>query len=199
LGTIGDLRVSSIDPELVGSARHLHVSSFFLQRALAPDLPSLFARAREGGASTSVDPNWDPSGAWDGGLDDLLPSVDVLFPNEMEATRLARTSDLEVAITVLRQRGPTVVVKAGDRGAVAVGPGERASAAVMRVATVDTTGAGDSFDAGFLAARLGGEPLERCLAIANACGALSTRGTGGVDTQPTMQEAIEAVERGGAA
>jgi sugar/nucleoside kinase (ribokinase family) len=90
-------------------------------------------------------------------------------------------------------------VKAGDRGAIAVAPGERASASVMRVATVDTTGAGDSFDAGFLAARLGGGSLERCLAIANACGALSTRATGGVDAQPTMQEALEAVERGGAA
>jgi sugar/nucleoside kinase (ribokinase family) len=199
MGTIGDLRVNSIDPDLVRSARHLHVSSFFLQRALAPDLPNLFALAREGGAGTSVDPNWDPSGAWDGGLEDLLASVDVLFPNEMEATRIARTSDLEVAINVLRQRGPTVVVKAGDRGAIAVAPGERASASVMRVATVDTTGAGDSFDAGFLAARLGGGSLERCLAIANACGALSTRATGGVDAQPTMQEALEAVERGGAA
>jgi len=199
MGTIGDLRVNSIDPDLVRSARHLHVSSFFLQRALAPDLPNLFELAREGGAGTSVDPNWDPSGAWDGGLEDLLASVDVLFPNEMEATRIARTSDLEVAINVLRQRGPTVVVKAGDRGAIAVAPGERASASVMRVATVDTTGAGDSFDAGFLAARLGGGSLERCLAIANACGALSTRATGGVDAQPTMQEALEAVERGGAA
>ena len=199
MGTIGDLRVNSIDPDLVRSARHLHVSSFFLQRALAPDLPNLFELAREGGAGTSVDPNWDPSGAWDGGLQDLLASVDVLFPNEMEATRIARTSDLEVAINVLRQRGPTVVVKAGDRGAIAVAPGERASASVMRVATVDTTGAGDSFDAGFLAARLGGGSLERCLAIANACGALSTRATGGVDAQPTMQEALEAVERGGAA
>jgi sugar/nucleoside kinase (ribokinase family) len=199
LGTIGDLRVSSIDPDLVRSARHLHVSSFFLQRALAPDLPGLFADARERGVSTSIDPNWDPSGAWDGGLNDLLASVDVLFPNEMEATHLARTSDLEVAITVLRQRGPTVVVKAGDRGAIAVGPDGRATASLMRVAAVDTTGAGDSFDAGFLAARLDGRSLERCLAIANACGALSTRATGGVDAQPTMQEAIEAVERGGAA
>ena len=199
LGTIGDLRVSSIDPDLVRSARHLHVSSYFLQQALAPDLPSLFAEAHEHGVSTSVDPNWDPSSAWDGGLDDLLASTDVLFPNEMEATHLARTSDLEIAMTVLRQRGPTVVVKAGDRGAIAVAAGERASAPAMPVVTVDTTGAGDSFDAGFLAAMLGGESLERCLAIANACGALSTRAAGGVDAQPSMQEAIEAVERGGAA
>jgi sugar/nucleoside kinase (ribokinase family) len=90
-------------------------------------------------------------------------------------------------------------VKCGQRGAIAVGPGERAQVAAVPVDAVDTTGAGDSFDAGFLTAMLRGEPLERCLAIANACGALSTRSSGGVDSQPTMQEALEALERGSAA
>jgi sugar/nucleoside kinase (ribokinase family) len=199
LGTISALRAQMIDQKVLASARHVHVSSFFLQRGLVPDLPELFAEVHASGATTSLDPNWDPSEGWDGGLGDLLASVDVLMPNEMEATRLAHTSDLEIAIAVLRQHVTTVVVKAGDRGAVAVGSGGRATAPALRVAAVDTTGAGDSFDAGFLAATLGGESLERCLAIANACGALSTRATGGVDAQPTMQEAIEAIEREGAA
>jgi sugar/nucleoside kinase (ribokinase family) len=199
LGTISALRAQMIDRKVLASARHVHVSSFFLQRGLVPDLPELFAEVHASGATTSLDPNWDPSEGWDGGLGDLLASVDVLMPNEMEATRLAHTSDLEIAIAVLRQHVTTVVVKAGDRGAVAVGSGGRATAPALRVAAVDTTGAGDSFDAGFLAATLGGESLERCLAIANACGALSTRATGGVDAQPTMQEAIEAIEREGAA
>jgi sugar/nucleoside kinase (ribokinase family) len=198
-GTIGDLRVSSIDPDLLASARHVHVSSYFLQPGLAQDLPRVFADARGRGATTSVDPNWDPSGAWDGGLDGLLPSVDVLLPNEIEATRLAHTSDLEVAITTLRGRGPLVVVKAGERGAIASGPGERLRVAAVPVTTVDTTGAGDSFDAGFIAAMLDGRSLERCLAIANACGALSTRAAGGVEGQPTMQEALGAIAAGSAA
>jgi sugar/nucleoside kinase (ribokinase family) len=199
LGTISALRAQMIDRKVLALARHVHVSSFFLQRGLVPDLPELFAEVHASGATTSLDPNWDPSEGWDGGLGDLLASVDVLMPNEMEATRLAHTSDLEIAIAVLRQHVTTVVVKAGDRGAVAVGSGGRATAPALRVAAVDTTGAGDSFDAGFLAATLGGESLERCLAIANACGALSTRATGGVDAQPTMQVAVEAIEREGAA
>ncbi|HWC70738.1 MAG TPA: carbohydrate kinase family protein [Actinomycetota bacterium] len=198
-GTIGDLRASLIDPELLASARHVHVSSYFLQTGLAPDLPGVLAEAREAGATTSVDPNWDPSGTWNAGLDALLPSIDVLLPNEIEATRLAHTSDLEEAIATLRSRGPVVVVKCGQRGAIAVGPGERAQVAAVPVDAVDTTGAGDSFDAGFLTAMLRGEPLERCVAIANACGALSTRSSGGVDSQPTMQEALDTLERGSAA
>ena len=70
----------------------------------------------------------------------------------------------------------------------------------MPVTTVDTTGAGDSFDAGFVAAMLGGESLERCLAIANACGALCRRGRPAASTgQPTMQEALGAIAAGSAA
>ena len=198
-GTIGCLRASLIDPDLLRAARHVHVSSYFLQTGLAPDLPELFAGARAAGASTSLDPNWDPSGEWDGGLGALLPATDVLLPNEAEATLLAHTSDLDAAIAALRSRGPLVAVKAGDRGAIASGPGEHLRVAAAPVDAIDTTGAGDSFDAGFVAAMLGGEPLERCLALANACGALSTRAVGGVDAQPTMQEALDAVERGSAA
>ena len=198
-GTIGDLRVSLVDDALLRSARHVHVSSYFLQTGLAPDLPGLFGAAHEAGATTSVDPNWDPSGIWDSGLHTLLPLVDMLLPNEMEAARLGRTSDLDGAIASLRSRGPLIVVKRGDRGAIAVGPGERVQVGAVPADVMDTTGAGDSFDAGFVAAMLAGEPLERCLAIANACGALSTRALGGVDAQPTMQEALDAVERGTAA
>ena len=199
VGTIGDLRASAIDPALLRSARHVHLSSYFLQRGLAPDLPQVFADAREAGATTSVDPNCDPSDAWDGGIEALLPSIDVLLPNEMEATRLGHSSDLDEAIAALRGRGPLVVVKTGSRGAIAAGPGERVQVPAPPVAVVDTTGAGDAFDAGFIAAMLGEESLERCLAVANACGALSTRAAGGVDAQPTMQEALTLVTEGSAA
>ncbi|MDH4111908.1 MAG: sugar kinase [Actinomycetota bacterium] len=198
-GTTGVLNGSLVDLDLLRSARHVHVSSYFLQRGLRPDLPDLLAAAQRAGASTSVDPNWDPDGEWDGGLRALMPSVDVLLPNEVEARQLAHISDLDAAMAALRDRGPLVVVKAGADGAIALGPGERVSLTAVPVDAVDTTGAGDSFDAGFVAAMLGGEPLERCLAIANACGALSTRAVGGTDAQPTMQEALEAIERGSAA
>ncbi len=198
-GTIGDLRASLIDLGLLRRARHVHVSSYFLQGALAPDLAELFAGVRAAGAKTSLDPNWDPSGQWDSGLGALLPAIDVFFPNESEATLLTHTSDLDAAIAALRSRGPLVAVKVGDRGAVASGPGEHLRVAAAPVDAVDTTGAGDSFDAGFLAAMLAGEPLERCLALANVCGALSTRAVGGVDAQPTLQEALDALERGSAA
>lgn len=189
-GTIGDLRGALVPEGLIQRTRHLHVSSFFLQRALAPDLPDLFDDAHRAGATTSLDPNWDPSGEWDGGLMELLPQIDIFLPNAMEAMRLARISDLDQAIARLR-KAPMVVVKAGPEGAIAARAGEMVRVPGIQREVVDTTGAGDSFDAGFLMGELEGYSLERSLTLGNACGALSTRAAGGTKGQPTMAEALE--------
>jgi sugar/nucleoside kinase (ribokinase family) len=193
-GTIAELRADAIDASLLDDARHVHVSSYFLQRALQADLLGVFERVHRAGGTTSIDPNWDPTEAWDAGLLDVLGATDVFFPNAVEATRVARISDVGEAIARLNEHAGLVVVKRGDLGASAGSRNERATVAGRSVGVVDTTGAGDSFDAGFLAAWLGGEPLERALAIANACGALSTRATGGVNGQVTWDEAVAALE-----
>jgi sugar/nucleoside kinase (ribokinase family) len=187
-GTIGDLRRELLDDDLLADARHLHVSSYFLQPVLAADLPALFAEVRGRGTGTSVDPNWDPSGSWDGGLLDLLRVTDVLLPNAMEATRLARTSDLEVAARTLAQQGDVVVVKDGGNGALAAVGSDLVRVAALDVRPVDTTGAGDAFDAGVIAGLLAGRDLAAALRIANVTGALTTQAAGGVDAVPTMAE-----------
>jgi sugar/nucleoside kinase (ribokinase family) len=196
-GTIGALRADLVDRALLTDARHVHVSSYFLQQALTPDLPELFAWLHERGVTTSVDPNWDPAERWDGGLLELLSWTDVFLPNTVEATRIARISDPDEALRRLGAAG-LVIVKNGERGAIAATGGEQVDAPGMPVEAVDTTGAGDSFDAGFLAAWLRDEPLARALAIANTCGALSTRALGGVEAQPTMDEVRRTIEESAA-
>jgi sugar/nucleoside kinase (ribokinase family) len=199
-GTIGALEPSMMDPLLLRDTRHLHVSSFFLQDALVPGLPSLFDLAREAGATTSVDPNWDPAERWDGGLFDVLARTDVFLPNAEEAMRIAGVGDVAEAARRLAEMTGTVVVKAGGEGALALhADAEPVFAPARRVAVVDTTGAGDSFDAGFLAASLEGRPLPEALAFAAACGALSTRASGGVDAQPTRDEVDAFLARGASA
>jgi sugar/nucleoside kinase (ribokinase family) len=189
-GTIGDLRAELIDPALVAAAAHIHVASYFLQRRLTPDLPALFERARANGATTSVDPNWDPSGRWDSGARAVLSHTDVFLPNATEVTRIAGTASVDDAVIALAALAGLVVAKAGADGAVAARGDRLVRAPAPAVDTVDTTGAGDSFDAGFLCSWLAGDPLERAIAIANECGALSTRALGGVDAQPTLDEAL---------
>jgi sugar/nucleoside kinase (ribokinase family) len=190
LGTIRGLTVDRIDRRLLERARHVHVASFFLQPPLAVGLPSLFDGVRSRGGTTSIDPNWDPAEAWDGGLREVLPRTDVFLPNATEVACVAGADGLEEAVRILAAEARIVVAKAGPDGAVAAEGDRLLRAPAPPVDAIDTTGAGDAFDAGFLASWLAGDPLERSLQIANACGALSTRALGGVDGQATLEEAI---------
>ena len=192
-GTIADLGSSDVDPALVRASRHVHVASYFLHAALRPGLSALFDEARAAGATTSLDPNWDPAGTWDDGLRDLLPRVDLFLPNATEAARISRVDDVDESVRSLAALGPTVAVKLGERGGLARRGDEVVRVAGVAADVVDTTGAGDAFDAGFVLGTLEGWPLERSLRFANACGALSCRSVGGVDALPTREEALAAL------
>jgi sugar/nucleoside kinase (ribokinase family) len=190
LGTISELTADLVDRQLLHAARHVHFSSYFLHHALRPGLLGLLQEARSAGASTSIDPNWDPSEEWDGGLLDLLEEITILFVNAEEARRIAAVADVEEAARTLSRGGSVlVVVKLGAEGALAVDGGKVIRSAAAAVEEVDSIGAGDSFDAGFLAGHLAGRSLEESLRLANACGALSMRAAGGTAAQPTLLEA----------
>ena len=156
----------------------------------------MLSEARAAGATTSVDPNWDPkweSGEeWDSGLLDVLAATDILLLNAEEAKRIVGEADVEDAVRTLAQHCPTVVVKLGADGALALADGLLVRAAGLTVSPVDTVGAGDSFNAGFLTGFLAGHPLEQSLELAVACGSLSTRAAGGTAAQPTLAEAMSA-------
>ncbi len=193
-GAIADLTVDLVEPELIRSARHVHVSSYFLQRGLAGDLPAVFDVAHEAGATTSIDPNWDPAERWDGGLLEVLDRTDLFLPNGTEARAIAHRDDVRSAAEALAVRGVVVVVKLGDGGAFALRGDELVERPAVPSHVIDTTGAGDTFDAGFLAGRLRGWSIERSLALAVVCGSLSTRGSGGTGAQPTWAEALAALD-----
>ena len=190
-GTIADLAADAVGDDLLARARHVHIGGLYLQPGLIAGAPELIARAHRAGTTVSLDTNWDPTGEWDGGVAALLPEVDVLLPNEAEALRLARRPTVSEAARALQSgRGrPVVVVKRGAAGVVAIdGHGHESSIPAMPIDPVDSTGAGDAFDAGFVAAWLEGRAFRDCLRFAAACGALSTRAVGGVDGQPTRAE-----------
>jgi sugar/nucleoside kinase (ribokinase family) len=150
----------------------------------------LFAEAQRRGLSVSLDTNYDPAERWDSGLEQTLQHVDIFLPNETELTRIMRAPDWRTALEKARNIVPTVVAKLGGEGA-AVQQGEQfAQHPVLPVQVVDTTGAGDSFDAGFVYGHLQGWPLDRTLALAMACGASSTQAAGGTAAQPSLDEAL---------
>jgi sugar/nucleoside kinase (ribokinase family) len=195
LGAIGELRLAEIDPALFGMARHLHLGSYFLLTQLLPEVPELFCRARAAGMTVSLDTNYDPSEKWTSGMDEVLGLVDVFLPNETEACRISGKQSLPEALDALAQRVPLVAVKLGEQGALARRAGQTVHVPSYPAHVVDTVGAGDSFDAGFLYGWLQGWELQRCLRLGAACGTLSTQAAGGTAAQPTLPEALALMER----
>ncbi len=188
-GLVGSLRASDIPDGLLPQARHVHVASYFLQTSLRPGLPDLFRHAHELGLTTSLDTNYDPFQTWTG-MDELLPMTDVLLPNAKEALSMSRRRDLGLAIDWLGAKVDTLAVKLGAEGALGLRSGHQVKVPSLHVDVVDSVGAGDSFDAGFLYGYLHNWDLERSLQLACACGSLSTRRRGGTEGQPTLDEAL---------
>jgi sugar/nucleoside kinase (ribokinase family) len=191
-GVIADLRAKDVTDDLLRQSRHLHIASYFLQTNLQPGLPDLFRRARTLGLTTSLDTNWDPSGRWIG-AHELLSLTDIFLPNENEAIAISQARTDGQALKRLAQHTGTVAMKRGAQGALACRGEETASACALSGEVVDTVGAGDTFDAGFVYGCLQGWSLEKALWLAVVCGSISTRAAGGTAAQPTIEEASQHV------
>jgi len=167
--------------------KHLHMSSYFLQTRLQSSFPQLFRDARKLGLTTSFDPNSDPAHAWKDSIREVFACTDLLFLNQTEALQVTRARSVKEALQALSREVPCAVIKLGARGATAIKNGEVSFAPGFSVEPIDTTGAGDSFAAGFVVSYLRGKSIEDCLNAGNACGALSTLQAGGTDGQPNGQ------------
>jgi sugar/nucleoside kinase (ribokinase family) len=196
LGAISALTGADVPDVAMAGLDHLHASSFFFQEGLRPDFPDLFARARRKGLTTSLDTGFDPSGRWDGGLRATLRETDLFFPNEVELAAITGCDDPAEGLRALDNGRTRVVAKLGSHGAMMLDGRRVVQVPAYPVATVDTTGAGDSFNAGFLHMWLQGAPPVECLRLGAACGALSTLRLGGTAAQPTLEEAEALVKRG---
>lgn len=180
-GTMSGMSRADLDFEYLASAKHFHLSSLFLQKALAPDLPALFRDLKRAGLTISLDTNDDPDNVWGGVLDELLDHIDLLLPNEEEACRIARRDTAEEALRALSGRVPCIAAKCGPHGALLQIGDNLSRIPPIQVDPVDTIGAGDSFDAGFLCGYVrGAEPLQ-CAMAGNITGALSTLRPGGTE------------------
>jgi sugar/nucleoside kinase (ribokinase family) len=190
-GTMVSLSASDVPDDLLSKARHLHVSSFFLQKALRAGCADLFAKAKAFGLTTSLDTGWDPLETWlSDDLARVLPYLDVFLPNQQEALALSEEETVAPAAQSFLEHGiHTVVVKRGNEGAYLMRrDGLTLEHPGYPISVVDTTGAGDSFNAGFLYGFLKRLPFETCLKLANACGALAATAVGGTEGFKTLVE-----------
>jgi sugar/nucleoside kinase (ribokinase family) len=199
LGAIATLTAADVPMALVARSRHVHASSYFLlEDSLGPGLAGLLSAARAAGATTSLDTNWDPSGRWgDERLSLAMAQADLLLPNEAEALALSGAPSVDVAVRVLGNAAPgrRLAVKLGERGVLCADGPALHQVSVPAAVPVDTTGAGDCFNAGLIAGLLTGLALPQAAALGCAAGALSTGAPGGTASAPDMAAAAELARR----
>jgi sugar/nucleoside kinase (ribokinase family) len=189
-GSISALGPGDVSEAFLASGNHLHYGSFFLHTGLRPRAPEILKQARVLGLTISLDTNWDPAERWNSTLAEVLSLTDLLMPNEQEALSIAGCDSLETAMVHLHSLGiPLLAIKRGANGAWAY-QGQRRHKCSPPPAKPggDGVGAGDSFDAGFVAGWLRGLTVEQCLEIGCLCGRAVASQAGGLRGQPTWEE-----------
>lgn len=178
-------RLRTLDLAALRRAHHVHF----------PGMPQPFGdrlRLLDGLAAahvtTSLDIGWNPNRYGDSTFRDVIRRVTIFLPSWRDAQWLTGRTRPEDAVKTLGDLVAVPVIKLGADGAIGLEDGRPVRVGPLRVTPVDTTGAGDAFDAGFLWAYLRGESVRRCLLAGNVCGALSTRAPGGVARFPRLRE-----------
>lgn len=187
-GTMELLKMEAIPWHQLSSFHHLHISSIFLQKRLRKYIGSILKRAKNMGLTTSLDIQWDPEEKWDFDYRKHLPLTDIFLPNKKELLALTQCPDIESALDELKPYAHCIAVKLGEEGSV----GHTKEQTVYRPAYknpkyVDSIGAGDSFNAGFINQFLKGAELSRCLEYGNLMGALNTTAEGGTGAFDSLQ------------
>lgn len=169
-----------ISPESLKTLVNEHRPKMLVLPALQYDRATWAALcfAHELGTQVFMDCQDMPGSLDDPMVRDTLKQVDFFAPNISEALRLTGTTTVEDAVAALADLVDTVIIKRGSTGATAVQHGQRYDIASIPLAAVDTTGAGDCFNAGFIHAQLTGHHFPDCLAIAVACGAAAITDVG---------------------
>ena len=191
-GAMDHMGFDDLNPDIFRESRHIHISSVFMQSALRRDFSRIFEAAESGGVTLSMDTQWDPKEEWDFDCAAILPHVDVFMPNETELKAITRTDDLSGAISRIRPYLRQVaVIKCGSRGSLLVKKDGEVSEmpSFLNSHVVDSIGAGDSFNAGFIYGYVKGMSLTECQRLGNLTGAVNTTAAGGTGAF-TSREAV---------
>lgn len=193
MGSIPALQPKHFPEEMLQEAHHIHFGSYYLQESMRLHWGRWFERAREAGVTTSFDTGWDPKEVWyREDIFRLLKNTSLFLPSEAELLQMTGKGTVEEALACLPDDRGTVAVKRGEKGALlSRNAGETIHSGAFPVVPVDTTGAGDSFDAGMIHAFLQGFEEKKALEWANACGAIATQRIGGASTVPNLREVNE--------
>ena len=195
-GAMNELKAENITEQQLCTARHLHVSSIFLQPALLKGIINLFAKAKVCGMTTSLDIQWDPDEKWDVDFEKLLPFVDIFLPNEKEIMAITKKDNIEQAVEKLLPFAKTIIVKMGNKGSRAYHENKMIEAdPFLNAEVIDAIGAGDSFNAGFLSQFIKNASIAKCLDYGNIMGAINTTAAGGTGAFSSRENIIQIAKK----
>ena len=193
-GTISEFDGADVGEKELRGFSHIHFAGPYQQTKFRPHIARILGLAKSMNISSSLDPQWDASEKWEH-MDEWLPLLSYLFVNEGEAMSLAKANSLDDACRALAGRTRCAIVKAGKLGSMVMDGGTILKIPTRQVNVVDTTGAGDSFDAGFLYATFEKNlPLGEAMKIGNATGSRSCMFTGGVGHRSTYSDVLRFIE-----
>ncbi|MFB3825566.1 MAG: carbohydrate kinase family protein [Bryobacteraceae bacterium] len=196
VNAVVDFDAAELAHQFAGGFGHYHMSTPFALLQMRTHMAAMLKQARETGLRTSLDTHWDSLGRWMEDLAPCLPFTDILFVNEDEARMLTGSAGPDSAGAALLAAGAgSVVIKLGARGCAVYGAAGEFRSPGFAVQAVDTTGAGDCFVGGFLAALDRGAPWREAARLANALGALSVERLGAVEGVLTYEETLEWLRR----
>ena len=185
-GTIDAVKPEWIEEKL-HLARHMHIAGYYLMSSLKPHWERLIIYAKSCGLTISLDTNWDPSELWDG-IYKLSQYIDLFMPNDNEVMAITGEKDALRGLEKLSGYFKTVVMKMGEKGVAAISDGKFQYTESFPVKVVDTIGAGDSFNAGFLYGWLNSLSMKDCLSIGCFCGSSNVAMQGGIKGQPCLKD-----------
>ncbi|MCR5279306.1 MAG: carbohydrate kinase family protein [Lachnospiraceae bacterium] len=191
-GTNSEIDLDSVSIEHAKESRFMHVTGYSGDKH--DKYLKLLKNVKKEGVKVSFDLGWDDSGLWYKGITELFDYIDVLFMNETEILHYSGCDRLEDAIDKFRRDGMILAVKCGKDGSVACLGDKIERRKGLSVKAVDTTGAGDSFNAGFLCGLLSGRDLGDSLMYGNIAGAMSVTGYGGNTAFPDKKKLLEIFE-----
>lgn len=179
----------------ISGANHFHLAAVFRMKHLRTAAPEVLRQAKALGMTTSVDTQWDTDAEWMKVLAPSLPSADLLFVNEDEARMLTGHRDAESSARSLQSAGAKVVcVKLGSQGCAVFAEEMSFTSPGFRVSAIDSTGAGDCFSAGYVAALQRNLSHREAARVANAVGALSVQQLGATAGVRNWEETLQWIE-----
>ncbi|AZN43133.1 carbohydrate kinase family protein [Paenibacillus albus] len=178
-GSNAELRMDQMDWDVIAQGRHVHLTGYLLGRRSHDAFVMLAKSLKAKGLTLSCDVGWDDSGEWYDGVFELMRHFDLFLMNETEARHYTRCEHLDDILGHMAKYCNHVVVKLGADGAAVMKDGQLFRRSAYKVTPVDTTGAGDSFNSGYLYGFLTGADVETSMKYGNACGAMSVIAPGG--------------------